>query len=53
MARLEAERLGLPSLRLLVVDHPVAQLPAADLEARGAALADEVIAALTEGPAGD
>ncbi len=38
MNKIEAKRLLFPNLPLIVVDHPLAQLPAAELQAKGAAV---------------
>lgn len=47
MNRIEAKRLLFPKLKMIVVDHPLAQLPALELQAKGAAVADQALAALT------
>ncbi|MGE0799837.1 MAG: hypothetical protein AB7G13_30965 [Lautropia sp.] len=53
MNRIEAKRLLMPSLTMLVVEHPLAQLPSAQLQQKGAALIDQVLAGLTARRAGE
>lgn len=50
-AQSAAASLGLPGLPLVVVAHPLANIPAPQAAARGAGVVDEVVAALTS-PAG-
>jgi hypothetical protein len=48
MSKQWATRLALPTLPMVILEHPLAQLPAAEIEARGEAAVDRVIAAFTE-----
>ena len=52
MNRIEAKRLLMPSLSMIVVEHPLAHRPADELKAKGAAVADEALKMLTGGAAG-
>lgn len=49
MNHIEAKRLLMPSLSMIVVEHPLAHRPAAELQAKGAAVADDVLKLLTGG----
>ena len=49
MSKHWATRLALPDLPIIVVEHPIAHLPAPEIETRGEAVVDQVVAALTQG----
>jgi hypothetical protein len=49
MSRHWATRLALPDMPIIVLEHPIAHLPTAEIEARGEAAADRVVQALTQG----
>lgn len=46
MNRIEAKRLLLPKLTMLIVEHPLAQLPSEALQQKGAALIEQVLSGL-------
>jgi len=47
MSEYWALRLGMPSLPMIVLQHPLAHLPIVELEGLGEASVDQVIAGLT------